>query len=112
MISVTHDDGRPLFTYRSQDGDLVLVVSDPDIHIVVPSADELLRHTSQVVRKLHIRCDVVHPETGEVLAEADDVFVLPNPVAEHILAVAKAHPHVYYVYTDEDGQTLIAPYCP
>lgn len=103
MISVTHDDGRPLFTYRSQDGDLVLVVSDPDIHIVVPSADELLQPPR--VRKLHIHCDVVHPESGEVLAGADDVFVLPNPVAEHILDVAGTYPECFEVHTDEDSQT-------
>lgn len=47
MITVTHDDGRPLFTFRSQDGDLVLVVSDPDVDIIVPSADELAAATTK-----------------------------------------------------------------
>lgn len=55
--------------------------------------------------KLHIYCDVIHPESGEVLAEPGDVFVLPNPVVAHILAVAEAHPNHYYTYNDEDGQT-------
>lgn len=41
MITVTHDDGERLFTYGSQDGDLVLTVYSPYIDIVVPSADEL-----------------------------------------------------------------------
>jgi len=41
MIIVTHGDGRPLCTLRSQAGDWVLTVLDPDVDIVVPSADEL-----------------------------------------------------------------------
>lgn len=65
-------------------------------------------NTFKYVRKLHVHCDVIHPESHLVLAEPGDVFVLPNPVAAHILDVAEAHPDHYYTYTDEDGQTLIA----
>ena len=102
MITVSQGDGQPLFTFCDQDGDLVLTVFSPDVDIVAPSADELLQSRK---RTLFIYCDVIHPDSGEALAEPDDTFVLPNPVAAHILDVVNAHPHVYDVYTDEDGQT-------
>lgn len=60
-------------------------------------------------KRLYIHCDVVHPESGEVLAEPDDVFVLPHPVAEHILDVAKAHPTHYDTVLDGLGSTHITP---
>lgn len=41
--------------------------------------------------KLHIHCDVIHPESGEVLAERGDVLLTHTPRAQHILDVARAH---------------------
>lgn len=54
-------------------------------------------------KRLYIHCDVVHPESGEVLAEPDDVLFTHTPRAQHVLAVAKAHPEHYAVIHDEHG---------
>ena len=50
-----------------------------------------------MTKKLHIHCDIVHPESGEVLAENRDKFLLPHPKAEHILDIAEAHPLHYHI---------------
>ena len=50
-----------------------------------------------MTEKLHIHCDVIHPESGEVLAEPHARFLLPDPRGEHILAVAEAHPYHYHI---------------
>lgn len=52
-------------------------------------------------KRLHIHTDVIHPESGEVLAEPDDVLFTHTPRAQHVLAVAKANPDRYAVIRDE-----------
>lgn len=58
-------------------------------------------------KRLHIHCDVVHPESGEVLAEPDDELFTHTPRAQHVLDVAKAHPNHYAVILDECNNTNI-----
>lgn len=58
--------------------------------------------------KLSIRCDVVHPKSGEVLAEQGDVLDVHTPRGQHVLAVAWAYPNYYEVYPTTFGSTAIA----
>lgn len=59
---------------------------------------------------LHIYdVDIVHPESGEVLAECGEVLDAQSPRAKHALAVARAYPDHYFVYTDEnEDMTAVA----
>jgi len=57
--------------------------------------------------KLIVHCNVIYPDSGGVLALPDDVFVLPHPVAKHILTVAKDHPESYAVILDEHNNPNI-----
>lgn len=57
---------------------------------------------------LHIHdVDIVHPDSGEVLAECGEVLNAQSPKAKHVLAIAAAYPDHYFVYTDED-MTIVA----
>jgi len=56
---------------------------------------------------LYVHCDVVHPDSGEVLAEPSDMLDISSLRAQHILAVCKAHAGHYFTYNDVYGNTSI-----
>ena len=52
---------------------------------------------------LFIHCDVVHPESGEVLAEYGEVYNAQSPRARRVLAVCAAYPEYYFTHQDGSG---------
>lgn len=56
---------------------------------------------------LYIYTDVIHPESGEVLAEDDDVLNEETPHAKHVLAIAEEYDDHYLMYIDGNGDTWI-----
>lgn len=57
---------------------------------------------------LHIYdVDIVHPESGEVLAECGEMLDAQSPRAEHVLAVAWTYPDHYFAYTDENEDIVV-----
>lgn len=63
-----------------------------------------------MVHKLYIRIvDVVHPGSGEVLAECGGVLDMETPRERHVLSVAKDYPEHYVAIRGARGSTVIAP---
>jgi hypothetical protein len=57
---------------------------------------------------LLIHCDVIHPDSGEVLAEKGDAFDIASPRAQLILSVVNAHVKHYFTYQDDNDNTVVA----
>lgn len=56
---------------------------------------------------LHIYdVDIVHPESGEVLAECGDVLDTQSPRAKHVIAIALAYPDHYSIHTENEDITI------
>lgn len=57
---------------------------------------------------LVIHCDIVHPESGEVLAEpGNNEINVQSPRGQQVLAVCKVYPEFYRCYLNDDGNTVI-----
>ena len=47
------------------------------------------------MRKVEVRCDVVHPASGEIIAEAGDTFEGDSPRAQMVCGVVFGYPDHY-----------------
>lgn len=57
---------------------------------------------------LFIHCDVIHPESGEVLAEPGGMLDAATPRAQRVLSVAEAYPCHYAITEFSDGTHISA----
>lgn len=60
---------------------------------------------------VHIFTDVVHPESGEVLAEFGDVLSTRAPRARHVLAIVAAYADCYRLVHSDNGVAVAIHKC-
>ena len=54
-------------------------------------------------RMVRCHCDVIDPDSGEVVAEAGDVEDDRSPKAKHVLAIVVTNPNIYEYCLLDDG---------
>lgn len=59
--------------------------------------------TVKPITTVHVYTDVVHPASGEVLAEWGDVLDAATPRAKHVLAVVAAYADHYHLVHSDDA---------
>jgi len=56
---------------------------------------------------LFVQCDIVHPESGEVIAEPGKALNVSSPRAQHVLAVCEEYSQFYSICQDDDSDMII-----